>query len=203
MKTCPECGASFADDANFCGECGAKLADLELRALLPAEDKDNENIPNLVTWRLIAFSTEISGMSLDIVCNKSDRTMASLGKFLDAWNSQDQDKLLAAAEDFESDAEINEDMSNLRADVLKVMRLVHDRLWLFEAANIILRRAGKEEFDLKRLRLQGMSLKDLEKFRDNSEISDAIHGDYDALGDYCSDVAEFANEVGDKLDEVV
>lgn len=41
MKTCPNCGKQFADNAKFCGECGYSFAD----ALVPQMSGEAESIP--------------------------------------------------------------------------------------------------------------------------------------------------------------
>lgn len=212
MKTCPECGAAFADDAAFCGECGAKLEDHELRALLPPEDRDNPNLPNLLYWRIQKFSIELFGMTTKMMLNGSFGAMHTYFEdctrcMPDGVEGLDDEEILdifAEMEEIpETEGLLDESKAVLRDHILEILRFVHDNLWMFEAANILLRRAGKEEFDLDRLRFQGMSLKDFEDCGNNSEILDAIQEGYQALCNYGSDISNFVDEIGEKLDELI
>lgn len=194
---CKNCNLVFAEDLKFCTSCGERLVDPELLAILPEEERDTVDVINLLTLRLIVFSAELIGKN-PFNFEDMEEQMDMMSSFFDG-DMEKYEKLRAVVE---SDSRVEAKKKELLKNVNDCLDFIKENLWLFDATNYILLKAGKPGLDMERLNLKGMNIREVDEITDNWEKMEILD-DFDlALYDYLMDVSDFATEVGERLDEL-
>lgn len=204
MRYCKACDESYENNGKFCASCGGRLIDPVLIAILPQEHKNHENIKSLVEWDLVKFSFEVIQENMSISTSQLENFMDGFNghDLANAFESGDFDEFERLVAKRESDGSIARHREKLTKEILRALKFVKQRMWMFEAADHLLKEGGREGVDLKRLAFGGVDLRELNADIPNADLLDKIYESYNGINDYMTGVSDFASEVSKLVDQL-
>lgn len=195
---CKNCNLVYDDKLKFCTSCGEKLVDLDLLALLPEGERAVDNVPDMLFWRLQDFCSELNHRAISGFEFMQDEFDA-LEKFFDG----DADAYQNDMKRITSRENVNLKNNAVTSRIMELIKYIKDNLWIFEASDYLLKKAGKQGIDNNRFRLDNVNLRDLDNIENGYDKLSSIDDLNFALNDFMCDLAIYSVDVADKVNELI
>lgn len=200
---CKHCNLVFGDNIKFCTACGKALVDPELLALLPEAKRDASNIPNLLFWGLTSFCSDLNEKNLTMGECELEETFENVDEMLACLEAGDETGARQVASRMESNESISSRTGRFQTEAANTLAMIAENLWLFEAADYVLKKAGLEPVDFSRLKICGIDLRKLGGDMINNEKLGLLDDFYASLSDSMCSLALFAQDTADRLDPLI